>query len=104
MLSKQGLLASHKVGIQEFCEHCVFGNKCKVKFGTSVHLTKGTLGYIQSELWGPTRVPSLGGRSYMLTFIDDFSWKVWIYILKHKDEVFLRLKQWKTMIEKQIAK
>ena len=40
----------------------------------------------------------------MLTFIDDYSRKVWVYILKHKDEVFAQFKQWKTMIEKQTGK
>ena len=37
----------------------------------------------------------------MLTFIDDFSRKVWVFFLKQKTEVFATFKQWKTMIEKQ---
>ncbi|GKB10607.1 retrovirus-related pol polyprotein from transposon TNT 1-94 [Tanacetum coccineum] len=41
---------------------------------------------------------------YMLTFIDDYSRRVWVYILKRKDEVFVNFKQWKTMIEKQTRK
>ena len=39
-----------------------------------------------------------------LTFIDDYSRKVWVYFLKTKDEVFGRLKEWKTMVEKQTGK
>ncbi|KAG8498737.1 hypothetical protein CXB51_005106 [Gossypium anomalum] len=48
----------------------------------------GTLEYIHSDLWGPSRVPSRGGANYMLTFIDDFSRKVWAFFLKQKSDVF----------------
>ena len=37
----------------------------------------------------------------MLTIIDDFSRKVWVFFLKHKSDVFSTFKDWKTMIEKQ---
>ena len=40
----------------------------------------------------------------MLTFIDDFFCKVWVFFLKSKDEVFSHFKQWKDMIEKQTEK
>ncbi|KAK3018232.1 hypothetical protein RJ639_002766 [Escallonia herrerae] len=86
VLSQQGLLGSKKIGELEFCEHCVFGKQCRVKFSRAVHTTKGTVDYIHSDLWGPSTVPSKGGGRYMLTFIDDFSRKVWVYILKKKNE------------------
>ena len=103
-LTKQGLLCGQKTGKLDFCEHCIFGKQCRVKFRTAVHRTKGTLDYIHSDLWGPSRVPSLGGGLYMLTFIDDYSRKVWVYILKHKHEAFAQFKQWKAMVEKQTGK
>lgn len=103
-LSKQGLLCGQKIGKLDFCELCVFGKQCRVKFSTTIHRTKGTLDYIHSGLWGPSRVLSLGGGRYMLTLIDDYSQKVWVYILKYKDEVFAQFKQWKIMIEKQTCK
>ena len=37
----------------------------------------------------------------MLTVIDNYFRKVWVYILKHKNGVFEKFKQWKTMIDKQ---
>ena len=43
---------------------------------------------------------SLGGAVYFLTFIDDNTRYVWIYPLKHKDEVFDRFLQWKAQVEK----
>ncbi|XXG70306.1 hypothetical protein AAC387_Pa06g3094 [Persea americana] len=103
-LTKQGLLCGQKTRKLDFCEHCIFGKQCRVKFRTAVHRTKGTLDYIHSDLWGPSRVPSRGGGLYMLTFIDDYSRKVWVYILKHKHEAFAQFKQWKAMVEKQTSK
>ncbi|XXG43978.1 hypothetical protein AAC387_Pa01g3888 [Persea americana] len=60
-LTKQGLLCGKKTGKLDFCQHCIFGKQYRVKFRTAVHRTKGTLDYIHSDLWGPSRVPSLGG-------------------------------------------
>ncbi|KAK2970416.1 hypothetical protein RJ640_016270 [Escallonia rubra] len=40
VLSKQGLLGSKKIGKLDFCEHCVFGKQCRVKFSRVVHTTK----------------------------------------------------------------
>ena len=40
----------------------------------------------------------------MLTFVDDFSRKVWVYILKSKDETSAHFRQWKAMVETQIER
>ncbi|KAG8481224.1 hypothetical protein CXB51_025964 [Gossypium anomalum] len=53
---------------------------------------------------GMVEVPSRGGANYMLTFIDDFSRKVWAFFLKQKSDVFSVFKSWKIMIEKQTGK
>ncbi|KAK2994054.1 hypothetical protein RJ640_010683 [Escallonia rubra] len=56
VLSKQGLLGSKKTGKLDFCEHCVFGKQCRVKFSQAVHTTKddmkSTLGYCFSRALG----------------------------------------------------
>ena len=43
---------------------------------------------------------SLGGAEYFLTFIDDNTRNVWVYPLKHKDEVFDRFLKWKALVER----
>ena len=43
---------------------------------------------------------SLGGAEYFVTFIDDNTRYVWVYPLKHKDEVFDRFLEWKALVEK----
>ncbi|KAG8501467.1 hypothetical protein CXB51_003773 [Gossypium anomalum] len=103
-LSKRGLLDRQGICKLNFCEHCVFGKQKRVRFTRGIHNTKETLEYIHSDLWGPSRVPSRGGANYMLTFIDDFSRKVWAFFLKQKSDVFSAFKSWKIMIEKQTGK
>ncbi|GAV82842.1 gag_pre-integrs domain-containing protein [Cephalotus follicularis] len=53
ILSKKGLLTGVKSGKLDFCEHCVYGKQCRVKFSTTIHKTKGILDYIHSDLWVP---------------------------------------------------
>jgi hypothetical protein len=44
-------------------------------------------------------VRSLGGSLYYVTFIDDYSRKTWLYLLKSKDEVFNKFQKFKAEIE-----
>jgi transposase InsO family protein len=62
-------------------------------------LHQGILYYIHSDLWGWARHPSNGGCDYMITFINDFSRKVWVYFLKHKNDALTAFKQWKALVE-----
>ncbi|KAK8926176.1 hypothetical protein KSP39_PZI018366 [Platanthera zijinensis] len=103
-LHKKGLLKGIKTCKLDFCETCVLGKQCKVKFVTSSKRSKQVLEYIHSDVWGPAPEPSLGETRYFVTFIDDLSRKVWIYFLKHKSEVFEKFKIWKTKVEKQTGK
>ncbi|KAG8474128.1 hypothetical protein CXB51_033787 [Gossypium anomalum] len=57
-LSKRGLLDGQRICKLNFWEHCVFGKQKRVRFTRRIHNTKGTLEYIHSDLWGPSRVPS----------------------------------------------
>ena len=45
---------------------------------------------------------SLSGYVYYVSFIDDFSHKTWIYLLRDKSEVFSKFKEYKSLVENQI--
>jgi hypothetical protein len=47
------------------------------------------------------QTPSIGGSTYFLKCIDDFSRKTWIYFLKHKHDAFGCFQQFKSLVEKQ---
>ena len=103
-LAIQGLLKGAKTCKLDFCEQCVLGKQKRVKFGTTIHNTKGILDYIHTDVWGPTKTASLGGKHYFVTFVDDFSRRVWVYTMKSKDEVFETFLVWKKMVENQTGR
>ena len=42
---------------------------------------------------------SLCGSRYYITFIDDCSRKLWVYLVKNKSDVLDTFKRWKAMVE-----
>ena len=59
---------------------------------------------IYSDVCGPFEVKSLGGNNYFVSFIDEFTRKMWIYLIKQKSEVFNIFKKFKLLSEKQSDK
>ena len=102
-LVKQGLLKGSKTCKLEFCEHCVLGKQIRVKFDTAIHQKNGTLDYVHTNMWGPAKVFFLGGKHYYVTFVDDYSRRVWVYTMRYKDEVLDVFLKWKKLIETQIG-
>ena len=54
---------------------------------------------VHSALCGPMPIKSLGGASYFLTFIDDATKIVWVYLLKNKSDTFDAFKKFLDMVE-----
>ena len=95
------MLCGDNIDELDFCKNCIFGKAHKSKFPKGVHMSKQPLHYMHADLWGPVQVPSLSGGRYFMSVIDDYSRKVWIYILKTKDEALEKFKIWKTLVETQ---
>lgn len=84
-----------------FCESCVEGKSHRLPFQHSTgRRTNHPLELIHSDVCGKIGTRSLGGGEYFVTFVDDHTRHVWVYILKHKDEVFQRFREWKVLVEK----
>ncbi len=54
---------------------------------------------VHSDVCGPMRTTSLGGARYFVTYIDNFSRKVWVYLLKSKGECLEKFKEFKALVE-----
>lgn len=76
----------------------------KVRFRTANHTSKDILDYVNTDVWGPSPIKSKGTAEYFITFIGDYSRKVWIYFIKHKSEAFTKFKQRKAEVERKIGK
>ena len=58
---------------------------------------------VHSDLCGPINPSSNGGKRYIITFIDDFSRKTWVYFLQAKSDAFEAYKSFKIMVEKEVV-
>ena len=54
VLMDRKLLPSIKFQNFYFCKHCVFGKQDRHKFKARMHVSKGILDYIHSNVWGPS--------------------------------------------------
>ena len=62
------------------------------------------LSLVHSDLIGPIRPASQGGREYILTFLDAKTKMSWVILLKKKSEVSEQFRNWKAMVELQSGK
>ena len=54
---------------------------------------------VYSDVWGPAP-SSVGGKKYYVSVIDDYSKFTWIYLLRHKSEVFQRFHDFQKLVER----
>jgi len=84
------------------CEGCVIGKQPRKMFKIAAPQTaKKPFGVVHSDVCGSFHVSSLGGNKYFLTFVDEFTRKIWLYLLKEKKEVFSLFVKWRTHVERQ---
>jgi hypothetical protein len=81
------------------CKGCALGKNIKKPFPSSNNRSKEILDLIHSNVFGLIPVKYLGGSLYYVIFIDNYSRKTWIYLLKTKYEVFSKFQEFKTEIE-----
>ena len=87
---------------EHLCEACIKGKQHRQSFPTGgSRRARRLLEIIHSDIAGPFDILSLGQNRYYLTFIDDFSRKSWVYIIKEKSEALEKFKEFKAMVEKQ---
>lgn len=86
------------------CKICAEGKQTRLPFELSDNKTSHVLELIHSDLIGPMETRSIGGARYILTFVDDFSRKIFVFFLKEKSQVFGTFVNFKTFVENQTEK
>lgn len=82
------------------CEGCVIGKQFHLPFPSiSSWRANSPLQLVHTDICGPKEPYSFGGNKYYITFIDDFSRKVWVYFLKEKSAALAVFKQFKALVE-----
>jgi hypothetical protein len=86
-----------QVNHEGICKGCAQGKNVKKPFPSSDRKAKEALVIIHLDVCGLMSDTFLSRYVYYVSFIDDFSYKTWIYFLKDKSEVFNRFKELKAM-------
>nr|GEY74125.1 hypothetical protein [Tanacetum cinerariifolium] len=68
----------------------------------AVPSSKGKLNLLHIDLCGPMRVASLNGKKYILVIVHDYSRYTWTLFLRSKDETPEVLKEFLTMIQRNL--
>ena len=85
----------------EVCEECVQEKQHRTNFKKDVRRkSKAILEVIYSYVCGHIQVDSIGGKRYFVTFIDDFSRKLWTYLINKKIEVLEVFTNFITTVER----
>jgi transposase InsO family protein len=95
-----------KINITEDKCHCCMQMKAtRIKFNKHERQrASGKLDVIHTDICGPMRIMSAGGAYYVLTFLDDFSRKSDVYLLKNKSEVFEKFRMYKSRVERETGR
>ncbi|KAL2242583.1 UNVERIFIED_CONTAM: Retrovirus-related Pol polyprotein from transposon TNT 1-94 [Sesamum indicum] len=106
-LKRDGVL-NEKIDKLDFCDECVMGKHHRVHFPTSPSpnpsMSTCILDYVHADVWGPSNVTTHGGNRYFLSIIDNYSRKVFVFLMKHKSEVFDKFEKWKIFVENQTSR
>ena len=88
------------------CYHCAVSkaHRSPIPKARSSERAKGMLDRIHSDVCGPMDVPSLGGSRYFVTFIDEHSNWVVVYLMKQKSEVVDRFLEFEKYAERQTGR
>lgn len=73
----------------DLCTPCILGKQVRNSFKPINQVsTNHVLQLLHMDLFGPTRMQSIGGKKYCLVIVDDYSRFTWVYFLASKSETF----------------
>ncbi|GJU08355.1 putative ribonuclease H-like domain-containing protein [Tanacetum coccineum] len=88
------------------CIACCKGKQHKASYKTitAVSSISEPLQLLHMDLFGPTSIRSIDHKYYCLVITDDYNKFCWVFFLEHKDETYLILKDFITLVENQLNK
>jgi hypothetical protein len=79
------------------------GQNASIALSKSTSVSSSPLELVFSDVWGPAPT-SVGRFQYYVSFIDDYSKFTWIYLLRHKSDVFQCFREFQNLVERQFDK
>nr|GEV19963.1 hypothetical protein [Tanacetum cinerariifolium] len=103
-LQHDGLIESTDDESFDECVSCLSGKMTRKPFSHRTERATDLLGIIHTDVCGLLRHVSRQGTSNFITFMDDYSRYGYVYLLKHKHEVFETFKVFKNEVDNQLEK
>lgn len=102
-LCAEGISISNKEN-NTICIPCCEAKQTRLPFPSSGSRANALLEIIHTDLCGPMETLSAGGGKYFITFIDDYSRKVYVYFLKNKLDIKSVFEKFKVEVENELGK
>ncbi|CAN1319890.1 Retrovirus-related Pol polyprotein from transposon RE1, partial [Linum perenne] len=91
-----------KISVSDLqCDSCQLAKNNHSTFIPKTYRPSRPFYLIHSDVWGPSKISTLTGKRWFVTFIDDHTRMCWLYLLKHKSEVSLVFQNFYHMISTQ---
>lgn len=81
------------------CESCFLSKSHRVSYKALTYRASKPFYLIHSDVWGPSKINTLTGKKWFVTFIDDHTRLCWVYLMKEKSEVEGLFKDFYNMVE-----
>lgn len=91
-------------GNNEPCVTCVKGKQTRRPHREEGSRATELLELIHTDVVGPLKDASFSGTRYLVTFVDDFSRKLFVHPIRNKSDVFDTFVEFKKMVENQCSK
>jgi hypothetical protein len=97
----QKLVSQNRISCsnKSVCDACQQDKSHQLPYSVSISISLKPLELVLSDVWGPAS-ESVGRQKYYVSFIDDFSQFAWVYMLKHKSDVFQKFTEFQIMVER----
>lgn len=81
------------------CDKCLMSKQTRKPFSFKAKFVSTKALIVHADICGPISPTTPGGNRYFLLFVDDYSRKMWVYILKEKSCAFEAFKRFKAQVE-----
>jgi histone deacetylase 1/2 len=85
------------------CDACQQGKSHQLPFSASTRVATALLEIIHSDVLGPAQT-FVSGHQFYVSFDDEYSRFTWLYLLKHKSDVFVVFLQFQQHVERLLDK
>lgn len=87
------------------CEDCCVGKQHRESFPKrKAWRARAPFELVHYDIFGPISPESNGKKRYFISFVDDYSQKIWVYFLSEKSKALATFRSFKVLVEKEVGR